>query len=792
MQLKALGLLAAGLALVAASAGTASAQVAEFDTSHSVYYEAPTRTHMFVYTPSADLQVSPWSWLEVRGGWEADVVSGASVATKAGAAYEATHGADVITTASVHDFRNVGHGEATLKGDTTSLTAGYVYSTEHDYRSNSFHVNARTDVLQHNTQFELAYARNFDSVCDRVQSGSESSPTRWIALEDSTGCFTDNPTRTTHSIDIDTYEASWAQSWTPVLATQLTYTGQLLDGFQADPYRSIVLGDGLKAQEHDPTNRARESLTARVAWYLRPIRAALRLSLRAYYDTWNIKSGTVEAEFEKSVGESLRLMARGRLYDQTGALFWSDDYTGGAPPLGPKGQYWTGDRELSPFWSWLLGVRFVWTLAPAQGRLLGVMESLKLAGSANVTNFSYSQYTLGGTPVTNARAYIATLTPTDAAHAFGLVLEALDRAVRRRCRVEVDLRCSADPWRSIVVVFGAAEAMLLGHVVQVLPVHLRVASGRAHVAAVAPEEPLHIAALEIAVVLRPRLPVAPTGFELKHVARRSPGGGKRHETELGLPGGLREVEGAVEHVAQLANVARPVVSQEPLHGVVAHGDAAPSGLEDVLDEGWNVFASAPERRHGDRHHSQTKVEVFSELAALNLTLKVALRRREHAHVRLERAVAADPPELLGLEHPQELRLHVERKLADLVEEHRAAVGELERALARHVGARERAALVAEQLALEERIADGAAVDHDERAGRACSRTRWRAPARLCRCRSRLRGAPSRRWGRCARARRRCCASPGSARSRRRTRSCRSASPRRFAPRGGGRSRSRRP
>ncbi len=51
---------------------------------------------------------------------------------------------------------------STLKGETTSLTAGYAYSTEHDYRSNSFHVNARTDAFQHNTQFELSYARNFD------------------------------------------------------------------------------------------------------------------------------------------------------------------------------------------------------------------------------------------------------------------------------------------------------------------------------------------------------------------------------------------------------------------------------------------------------------------------------------------------------------------------------------------------------------------------------------------------------------------------------------------------------
>jgi hypothetical protein len=403
-------------AFVAASAtawfapSDARAQVGEFDTSHAVFYEAPTRTHMFVYTPSGDVTVSPWSWLDVRGGWEADVVSGASVATKAGAAYEATHGADVITTASVHDFRNLARGEFTIKGDTTSLTAGYAYSTEHDYHSNSIHASARTDALQHNTQFELAYARNFDKVCDRVQSASEAtSPTRFIALETSVGCFTDDPTRTTESIDIDTYEASWAQSWTPVLETQLTYTAQLLEGQQADPYRSLVLGDGVKAQEHEPDQRAREAITARLAWYIRPIKAALRVTLRGYWDTWAVKSGTAEAEFEKSLGESLRVMVRARLYDQSGAVFWSDDYTGGAPPLGPRGQYWTGDRELSPFWSWLIGARLVWTIAPEQGRLAGVLQSLKLGGSVNMTTFDYLEYTLGGTPISNARAYLATL-----------------------------------------------------------------------------------------------------------------------------------------------------------------------------------------------------------------------------------------------------------------------------------------------------------------------------------------------------------------------------------------------
>jgi hypothetical protein len=395
--------------VIIAVARPARAQVAEFETGHSVFYEAPTRTHMFVYSPSADVQVSPYNWLDVRGGWEADVVSGASVKTKAGPAYAATHSPDVVTTASVHDLRNLGRGEFTVKGDVTSLTAGYAYGTERDYRSHSLHVSGRADAFQHNSQFELSYARNFDSICDRVQSASDLGPTRWVALENSTDCFTSAPGRTTHPIAIDTYEASWTQSWTPVVATQLTYSAQLVDGFQSDPYRSVIIGEGVQAQEHEPNERAREAITARVAWYVRALKGALRAAVRAYHDTWAIDSGSLELEAEKSLGEALRVTLRGRLYRQSGALFWSDDYTGGAPPLGPKGQYWSGDRELSPFFSWMIGLRVVWSLAPARGRLFGFVQSLKLAGSAHLSNYSYDEYTLGGIPVSNANSYVGTL-----------------------------------------------------------------------------------------------------------------------------------------------------------------------------------------------------------------------------------------------------------------------------------------------------------------------------------------------------------------------------------------------
>jgi hypothetical protein len=90
-------------------------------------------------------------------------------------------------------------------------------------------------------------------------------------------------------------------------------------------------------------------------------------------------------------------------------------------------------------------------------------------------------------------------------------------------------------------------------------------------------------------------------------------------------------------------------------------------------------------------------------------------------------VAADAIELAVGEHAQEPGLQVERHVADLVEEERSAVGLLEATAACRLRAGEGAALVAEQLRLEQVLRDRRGVDGDERtagAGCACA-ARWR-------------------------------------------------------------------
>ena len=77
-------------------------------------------------------------------------------------------------------------------------------------------------------------------------------------------------------------------------------------------------------------------------------------------------------------------------------------------------------------------------------------------------------------------------------------------------------------------------------------------------------------------------------------------------------------------------------------------------------------------------------------------------------------VAAELGELAVLQHVQQLGLERRLHLADLVEHQRAAVGLLELADARRRGAGEGAALVPEELALEQVRRQRRAVDLDER------------------------------------------------------------------------------
>src|SRR5207245_1149303 len=195
-----------------------------------------------------------------------------------------------------------------------------------------------------------------------------------------------------------------------------------------------------------------------------------------------------------------------------------------------------------------------------------------------------------------------------------------------------------------------------------------------------------------------------------------------------------------DEVAQLAHVAGPVGVHQDLERL--RGDAvelAVVGGRELRDEAphqeRDVRPPLAQRRQIDVEDVEAVEEVVPEAAQGDLLLQGLVGRGDDAHVHLDRLRAADAEEGTVLEHTQQLHLRRRGHLPHLVEEDRAAVGQLEPAQSALGGTRERALLVAEQLALEQRIGDRRAVHRDERLaaprGAVLETERSRASTRSC-------------------------------------------------------------
>ncbi len=171
---------------------------------------------------------------------------------------------------------------------------------------------------------------------------------------------------------------------------------------------------------------------------------------------------------------------------------------------------------------------------------------------------------------------------------------------------------------------------------------------------------------------------------------------------------------------------------EPLHGGRREPHRlAPGrvGAQEVLGQRQDVAAPAAQRRAGAggrrRGGSTDPRGSCPRAPAASRSRLVAATTRTSTFDGAAGAHALDLPALQGA---QQLGLQVQRQLADLVEEEGAAVGLLEGALARVGGAGEGALLVAEELALDELLGDGGAVDGDEGRARRAAEHAWRARA----------------------------------------------------------------
>lgn len=365
---------AAALGLVGVVHGHASAED-RADVTTTWYQEQRQggQGGLTIVHPQADVSVDMGESATLGMGYSADVVTGATAAI---------YQVDGISTATpFDDVRHEARLSLGFAGSRSRLAFSGGAGVERDYTSITAGASGAIDLPGKNTNLALSYTHNFDHVCDR-ENANVATPLANQALEGSDPCtkkfvlVEDTPGMTTwRSLEIDTLQATLTQNLSPTAVLQASLFGQVLRGFQSNPYRRVNVGQ--IAQEHIPDIRARTSVMVRINRFLPGVRGAVHASVRGYSDTWDVDAISAEMGYSQYVGESLLLHARGRFHYQEAAAFYKDAFF--YETQGPAGEYFTGDRELGRIGNALGGLRMSYLKKAEDGaQVWGVFDSLQL------------------------------------------------------------------------------------------------------------------------------------------------------------------------------------------------------------------------------------------------------------------------------------------------------------------------------------------------------------------------------------------------------------------------------
>ena len=109
----------------------------------------------------------------------------------------------------------------------------------------------------------------------------------------------------------------------------------------------------------------------------------------------------------------------------------------------------------------------------------------------------------------------------------------------------------------------------------------------------------------------------------------------------------------------------------------------------------DVSGARSKRRHINRHLTQTVIQVFAELTALDGVRKIHVRRRDHADVCFLHLGRTDADEFTRFQDAQQTHLGRQGQFSNLIEKNGSAIRFFKIAFARFSGSRKRPLFVAE-------------------------------------------------------------------------------------------------
>lgn len=149
-----------------------------------------------------------------------------------------------------------------------------------------------------------------------------------------------------------------------------------------------------------------------------------------------------------------------------------------------------------------------------------------------------------------------------------------------------------------------------------------------------------------------------------------------------------------EHIAKIANVARPGIGLQDFQGfgkdAFDRKMVVPTNCQDKTHrEFFDICLSFPERRQMDGKGREAKVKILAELPLLHHCLKVPVGGGNESEIAFLFTNLAHRSECSFLEDTKQTFLQIEREFADFIKKKRAAICLFNQALPITVGAGER-------------------------------------------------------------------------------------------------------
>jgi hypothetical protein len=259
---------------------------------------------------------------------------------------------DMISSASIDVKLSASPYKETRKQESFSVdylhgkstyTAGYIHSSEPDYKSDTAYYSVSQDMFGDLTTVSLGYRRGWDNVYRDIKDAA-------------TGRLENDPTFHARA-DHRGYTLALSQILTRNAILNLNYEAITDQGYLASPYRKIryfdptVPGKAFTlADQIYPGTRTSNAASGTLKYFL-PYRAAVSGQYRYFRDTWGIVGHTVELDYTQPAFGHWIFDGSVRFYRQNAASFYSDLF-----PRANYSNFMARDRELAAFHSLTLGV----------------------------------------------------------------------------------------------------------------------------------------------------------------------------------------------------------------------------------------------------------------------------------------------------------------------------------------------------------------------------------------------------------------------------------------------------